>query len=217
MFNIFVPHTLARAGQVNTNFSQLKDKEFIIPYYEITTGLNASSWTITATFQVYGYISLNDACEIADKTTGEKIIIGGKVIVGKITDTVLNVVTFYKEDDLMTPITLSQDIRITFPVYSTFEKLPADALTREFQNSYQIDVTAISEDFSTTCNGIVATFTLSYVPMTNSIDVIKNSSLILIEGISNDYTVSTQAVVLSEPPLTGNSLIIKYLVTSAII
>ena len=218
-YKVLQSFTLGKAADVNNNFYYLKDKQFTIPYYEFTTGLNSSSWQITASFSQIGTIAINDICDVVDKATGQIVISGGVQVVGKVTDSISNIITFYKQTDLTTPVTISQDLRITFPIYSTFEKLPADVFRREFIDAYQVNITTIEENLSSLCDGNTYVFTLQYTPINASIVINKNYSLTLLDGVSNDFTInySTKQITLAEAPILGDTLIIRYITTAAVV
>lgn len=67
------------------------------------------------------------------------------------------------------------------------------------------------ENESANCDGIVTAFTLSNVPISNSLDVYLNG-LRQEEGSGNDFLISGTTVTFAEPPLTGDLLIIRYII-----
>ena len=70
------------------------------------------------------------------------------------------------------------------------------------------------EDESANCNGATTDFTLSNTPLANSVQVYLNG-LLQQEGSGNDYTVAGTVVTFADAPVTGDLLIIHYIIDNA--
>jgi hypothetical protein len=84
--------------------------------------------------------------------------------------------------------------------------LSADAVA---DNIVEADIQ--KEDESGNCNGANTTFTLTSTPVTNSVQVFLNG-LLQQEGSGKDYTLSGTTVEFTTAPLTGDILIVHYLI-----
>lgn len=206
------PRTTARSGDVNTDFSYIKDKPFIVPLAEsTTTTISATYYNLTIDIASVGDIRLTDICDLLSLSTNAPIYDSGVLVVGKITDVPAKTVTFFRGVAATVTVAINDRIEIITPVHSTFADLPEDVFRTEFIDSFNLDYPWKKEDFSSTCNGVVTDFALTYAPVADSITVVMDSQ-VLFEGVSNDYTINyaTNVITLAEPPIAGTLLFVKY-------
>ena len=212
VFKPFVPRTIAKAGEVNTEFISILDKPFIVPLAEsTTTTISATFYNLTIDTSSVGTLLLTDICDLLSLTTDAPIYDSGIIVIGKITDVGNKTVTFFRGVSATATVTVNDMIKIVVPVHSTFADLPEDIFRTEFIDSFELDYPWHKEDFSSTCDGVVTQLPLAYGPVAYSITVVIDSQ-VLTEGASDDYTVNyaTNVITLAEPPIAGTLLFVKY-------
>ena len=224
---IFIPHTLAKAGEVNSDFSQLFDKPFQVPIYENTAAITATVYSLiysTISIASIGYIQNGDICDLVSLKTGSDVrtivdisgcvTVTNTIIIGQFIDTINKTVAFKTSGSFVTvTIAESDGIKVIFPIHSTFENLPEDVFRREFKDSFEIVPMWIPENHSSECNGINITFVLNFIPLQNSVRVLKNGIEFSENDTNiNDYSInySTKTITMTEAPTAGSNLFIDY-------
>lgn len=165
----FLPGTVIRSAEFNTNFNLLFNKRIVIPLviqaitpsantYTLSTGQKNSIKALLPLDTVTGIqitditqgLALNDIVDVIDSATGTILRDGpsddplAKQIFGKLTTVTTSVVivSFYKDPTAPTPFTINTAVDITIPVNSALHALPADFLRNEFVNSFEVDVSS---------------------------------------------------------------------------
>ena len=218
MFNIFLPKTVAKSSEVNQNFIYLRDKPFIIANSENTSiSFNANHWDLaisTSALAALGDLVADDICDLISIKTEESIYVGGILMVGKITSVLNKTITFYKVNDLSTPITLSETkgIQIIYPIHSTFDKMPETVFKTEFVNSFEVAPKWEIENHSAECNSSKTIFDLNYSPLQNSVLIVRDGLTMLPNSGSNDYVIDyvNKTVTCADAPATGSTLLFQY-------
>lgn len=221
----FVKRTLAKSAEVNSNLNQIAQKKFLVAWTETTSSLTVSAsvgWNLLSTsWMASGNLPLPpfNLCDVLGAISSTPVTVGGKKIVGQITDITNRTVSFYKENNLSltASITLTVNVKLVFPVETAFLDLPEDVFRREFEDSYFPETMKVVENLSSSCDDTTVTFNLSYIPTTDSILINKNSML-LSEGSSYDYSVdySGKKIIFTEAPLQNSILVIRYDIISTI-